>query len=39
MTFWRAKCAAERPGVNMWNKGRDLLLAAGWAITEEIGNG
>lgn len=30
--FWRAKLAAERPGVEMWEKARSLLELNGWTI-------
>ena len=34
-TFWRAKLKAERPGIDMWEKARALLIAANWTIEQE----
>jgi hypothetical protein len=33
--FWKAKLKAERPGVDMWDQARALLVAAGWRVTDE----
>ena len=33
--FWRAKLAAERPGLAMWEKATGILSAAGWQIRNE----
>ena len=34
-TFWKAKLKAERPGIDMWEKARALLIAANWTIEHE----
>jgi hypothetical protein len=33
--WWRAKLAAEKAGVNNWQKAIALLTAAGWTVREE----
>lgn len=32
--WWKAKLAAERSGIEKWNKARALLLGAGWTVED-----
>jgi hypothetical protein len=32
--FWRAKLAAERPGVEMWEKAIGILKQSGWKVSD-----
>lgn len=36
VTFWSAKLAAERSGIEKWEKAIAILVKAGWRIVEDV---
>lgn len=33
--FWRAKLAAEKPGIDQWQKAAKILSDSGWQVVED----
>ena len=33
--WWKAKLAAEKPGLDNWNRAAAILVSAGWVIVED----